>query len=322
MHHFFLKKISLTQVFFKQARLGIISLLMAIFLISSFPAHALPEQQLVPGGIALLKLSNYDQDTKVYFNKRRIAVFPYTDTAKDAANKNTWVAMAGIGLSTKPGDYEFSIKRADGLTVNTKITVANKKYAEQHLTIKNKRKVNPYKRDAERIASERIRKRDARKKFSNTLPNVDFIWPISGRISSIFGLRRFFNEQERRPHSGLDIAAPEGTPIKATASGTVIDSGDFFFSGNLVYLDHGQGLISMYAHMSKLLVKPGDYVTQGQIIGEVGETGRVTGPHLHFAVMANRTLIDPIFMLPRDGNDYSAKTEEILTKKAAKATEK
>ena len=309
MYHFFFK-----QVFFKQARLATVSLLTAIFLISSFSAHALPEQQLVPGGIALLKLSNYDQDTKIYFNKRRIAVFPYMD----AANKNTWVAMAGIGLSTKPGDYEFSIKRADGLTVNTKVTVASKKYAEQHLTIKNKRKVNPYKRDAERIASERIRKRNARKKFSNTLPNADFIWPISGRISSIFGLRRFFNEQERRPHSGLDIAAAEGTPIKATASGTVIDSGDFFFSGNLIYLDHGQGLISMYAHMSKLLVKPGDYVTQGQIIGEVGETGRVTGPHLHFAVMANRTLIDPIFMLPRGGNDYSAKSEE----KSVKTTEK
>ena len=309
--------------FFKPGHSGTISLftsaLLATFLfVSSFSAYALPEQHLVPGGIALLKLANYDQDTKIYFNKRRIAVFPYADEKE----KHTWIAMAGIGLSTKPGNYEFSIKRADGLTVNTKVTVAGKKYAEQHLTIKNKRKVNPIKQDLKRIASERIRKSKAKKKFTNTLPNVDFIWPISGRISSIFGLRRFFNEQERRPHSGLDIAAPEGTPIKATASGTVIDSGDFFFSGNMIYLDHGQGLVSMYAHMSKLLVKPGDYVTQGQIIGEVGETGRVTGPHLHFAVIANRTLIDPMFMLPQDGNEYSAKIEDILTKKPAKTTEK
>ena len=304
--------------FFKSVRFCITSLLTPLLFISSFSAYALPEQQLVPGGIALLKLANYDQNTKVYFNKRRIAVFPHTDEK----GEDTWVAMAGIGLSTKPGDYQFSIKRADGLSVNTKVTVASKKYTEQHLTIKNKRKVNPYKRDAERIASERIRKRKAKKIFSNTLPNVDFIWPISGRISSIFGLRRFFNEQERRPHSGLDIAAPEGTPIKATASGTVIDSGDFFFSGNLVYLDHGQGLVSMYAHMSKLLVKPGDYVTQGDIIGEVGETGRVTGPHLHFAVIANRTLIDPMFMLPQDGNNYSAKIEDISAKKPTKTTEK
>lgn len=304
--------------FFKSVPSGTISLLASLLFTSSFSAYALPEQHLVPGGIALLKIANYDQDTKVYFNKRRVAVYPYTGST----DKNTWIAMAGIGLSTKPGDYAFSIKRADGLSVNTKVTVAKKKYAEQHLTIKNKRKVNPIKQDLKRIASERIRKSKAKKKFTNTLPNVDFIWPISGRISSIFGLRRFFNEQERRPHSGLDIAAPEGTPIKATASGTVIDSGDFFFSGNMIYLDHGQGLVSMYAHMSKLLVKPGDYVTQGEIIGEVGETGRVTGPHLHFAVIANRTLIDPMFMLPQDGNDYSAKIEDILTKKPAKTTEK
>ncbi len=295
---------------FKKTHFFFITLLLFF---SSF-AHALPEQQLVPGGIAMLKLANYDQDTKVYFKKKRVAVFPH----RDNTGKDTWIAMAGIGLSTKPGDYEFSIKRADGLSVNTKVTVESKKYAEQRLTIKNKRKVNPIKQDAERISSERIRKRNAKKQFTNTLPNVDFIWPVTGRISSIFGLRRFFNEQERRPHSGLDIAAAEGTPIKATASGTVIDSGDFFFSGNLIYLDHGQGLVSMYAHLSKISVKPGDYVKQGDIIGEVGQTGRVTGAHLHFAVIANQTLIDPIFMLPRDGNVYSTKTEE----KSLKMTEK
>ncbi|HHJ34799.1 MAG TPA: M23 family metallopeptidase [Gammaproteobacteria bacterium] len=263
----------------------------------SYVIHALPEQALVPGGIALLQLPDYEQGTEVYFKNKRIAVFPYD---------KSWVAMAGIGLSTKPGDYEFSIRRTDGLTLNTKITVEYKKYDEQHLTIKNKRKVNPNKNDSERIATESIRKKKAKKRYSETIPDVDFIWPVTGRISSIFGLRRFFNEQERRPHSGLDIAAAKGTPIKATASGTVIDAGNFFFSGNMVYLDHGQGIVSLYAHMSKIRVKPGDVVKQGDIIGEVGQTGRVTGPHLHFAVIANQTLIDPAFMLPRDGN-----TEEV-----------
>ena len=260
-----------------------------ITLLCSYTAHAIPEQALVPGGIALLKLPDYNPDTKVYFNNRRIAVFPYRDT---------WIAMAGIGLSTKPGDYEFSIRRADGLRLNTKISVKYKKYDEQHLTIKNKRKVNPNKKDNERIAAESQRKRKARKQFSEIDPNVDFIWPTTGRISSIFGLRRFFNEQERRPHSGLDIAADEGTPVLATADGTVIDTGDFFFSGNMIYLDHGQGIISLYAHLSKISVKPGDIVKQGDIIGDVGQTGRVTGPHLHFAIYANQTLIDPVFMLP------------------------
>lgn len=267
--------------------------LLPFILLISFNTHALPEQALVPGGIALLKLPDYTKGTEVTFKNKRIAIFPYRDT---------WIAMAGIGLTTKPGDYEFLIKQTDKQTIKTKVTVEYKKYDEQHLTIKNKRKVNPNKQDSERIASESTRKRNARQLYSKTDPNVDFIWPVTGRISSIFGLRRFFNEQERRPHSGLDIAAKEGTPVKAVANGTVIDTGDFFFSGNMIYLDHGQGIISLYAHLSKISVKPGEIIKQGDIIGNVGQTGRVTGPHLHFAIYANQTLIDPAFMLPVDGN--------------------
>ena len=272
------------------------SLFTLIYSISTV-VSALPEQSLVPGGIALLQLPDHKQDTEVYFNDRRVAVFPHQDT---------WYAMAGIGLSTKPGEYEFTVKQADGLSVSSKVVVEYKKYDEQHLTIKNKRKVNPNKQDGERIAAESKRKKKAKQQFTDTEPKVDFIWPVTGRISSIFGLRRFFNEQERRPHSGLDIAADEGTPIKAVADGTVIEAGDFFFSGNMIYLDHGQGVITLYAHMSKIDVKPGDVVKQGDIIGAVGQTGRVTGPHLHFAVIANRTLIDPIYMLPGDGSQFSA----------------
>ncbi len=275
--------------------------LFLLTLLSSYSAFALPEQALVPGGIALLQLPDYKPDTKVYFDNKRIAVFPY---------KNTWVAMAGISLANEPGDYEFSIQHADGLSLNTKITVKYKKYEEQHLTIKNKRKVTPNAKDRERIASESERKRKARIHFSEIEPNVRFIWPITGHISSIFGLRRFFNELERRPHNGLDIAADEGTPIKATANATVMDTGDFFFSGNMIYLDHGQGIISLYAHLSEISVKPGDVVKQGDIIGKVGQTGRVTGPHLHFAVYANQALIDPMFMLPKDGNPTMLSTSE------------
>ena len=280
--------------------------LLLLTLFYGYAAHALPEQALVPGGIALLQLPAYKPDTKIYFDNKRVAVFPY----KNRQGKNTWYAMAGIDLTSKPGDYEFSIRHGNGLSLNTKVTVKYKKYDEQHLTIKNKRKVNPNADDSKRIASERKRKTKAKKQYSETDPQVDFIWPVTGRISSIFGLRRFFNEQERRPHSGLDIAASEGTPIKAAASGTVLDAGDFFFSGNMIYIDHGQGIISLYAHLSKISVKPGDEVRQGDIIGEVGQTGRVTGPHLHFAVFANQALIDPIFMLPKGGNPAATASSE------------
>ena len=269
-----------------------LSLLLAIFS-SSFLAHALPQHALVPGGIVLLEIPDYQLGTKVYLNNKRLAVFH---------SQGSWLAMAGISLSTKPGSYVLSVRPADGSNFDSTFTVSHKKYDEQHLTIKNKRKVNPNERDTQRISKEYKRKAKARKQYSEKPPTVDFVWPVNGRISSIFGLRRFFNEQERRPHSGLDIAAAEGTPIIAVADGTVIDTGDFFFSGNMIYLDHGQGIVTLYAHLSKISVKPGDKIKQGEIIGLVGQTGRVTGPHLHFAVYANQTLIDPIFMLPADGN--------------------
>lgn len=269
----------------------LISSSLLLFAFFSMSANALPEQSLVPGGIALLGLPDYQQETVVRFDGKRVAVFPY---------KDTWFAMAGIPLNAKPGDHHFSIEHHNGITLNTRISVIEKKYKEQHLTVKNKRKVNPNKKDLKRITLEKPRKRKAKSTRTDIVPDVDFIWPVSGRISSIFGLRRFFNEQERSPHNGLDIAAVEGTPIKATAKGTVIDAGEFFFSGNMIYIDHGQGIISLYAHLSRIDVKPGDVVDTGDIIGAVGQTGRVTGAHLHFAVIANQTLIDPINMLPKN----------------------
>ncbi len=264
-------------------------ILLLLSCLASTPLLALPVQALVPGGLALLELPEYSQTTVVRFDGHRVAVF---------SENKSWYALAGIPLSARPGNYEFSVAQGGEITMKSTVHVSSKDYEEQYLQIKNKRKVNPNPEDMKRISSERIRKNRARKVWNNQHPKLDFVWPVTGEISSIFGLRRFFNGEERKAHNGLDIAAPEGTPVQVAANGKVIEAGNFFFSGNIIYIDHGQGIISLYAHLSRIYVKPGTVVKKGDTIGAVGQTGRVTGPHLHFAVFANQILIDPVYLLP------------------------
>lgn len=265
-------------------------LAIAILSLQSSVLFALPESNPVPGGIVLLPIKNNQIANTARYKEKKLATIN---------NQQTSFVLVGLSLSTKPGKHAVTIRNNQGKIEKINFTVKPKIYKSQHLTIKNKRKVNPYEKDMARILSEKKRKSKAKKVWTQKPVNIDFITPVDGRISSIFGLRRFFNEQARRPHSGLDIAAPQGTPIMAAAAGTVIDSGDFFFSGNMVYIDHGQGIISLYAHMHRLDVKPGDIINKGDIIGTVGETGRVTGPHLHMSVIANQTTVDPLLFMPQ-----------------------
>ena len=267
-------------------RLLLLGFVLPPVLLPVWAAPAYPRAEPVPGGIAIVPLAPTDEPApSAWYNAQRVLV---------RRNGNDWEAVVGIPLAVRPGIQRLKVKPAKGRSYYREFSVAAKQYETQHITLKNKRMVNPYAKDLERIRKEKKTILTALATWNET-PEVQtrFILPVEGRLSSPFGLRRYFNEQPRKPHSGLDIAAKEGSAIRAPAAGTILTTGNYFFNGNTVFLDHGQGLVTMYCHMSEIDVKPGQQVKQGEIIGKVGMTGRVTGPHLHWGVSLNNARVDP-----------------------------
>lgn len=255
-----------------------------------------PRANPVPGGIAILPVGTASAPSPaVYFHGNRVLV---------AQQDATWQAIVGLPLDLTPGDQSISTTDSDGALHEIHFTVEPKEYSAQYLTLGNKRQVNPTARDMRRIRKDQAAINDAFTTWSPRVsPDLSLDLPVNGRRSSSFGLRRFFNKQPRQPHSGMDIAAPEGTPIHAPADATVLRTGDYFFNGNSIFLDHGQGLISMYNHLHKIGVQPGQTVKRGDVIGEVGRTGRVTGAHLHWSISLNNSRVDPALFLPADAAD-------------------
>lgn len=256
------------------------------------PAQAaeLPQASPVPGGIAVVPLTlESEQSPRVTFNGERTMVVHHADR---------WQAIVGLPLDIVPGEHRVELKGVNGTGTAVAFQVQPKEYAAQHITLKDKRMVEPGPKELQRIEREqKIILRAFHAWTEATEPPLRFDLPARGRLSSPFGLRRFFNNQPRQPHSGLDIAAPTGTPIVAPAPGTVVETGNYYFNGNTVFLDHGQGLVTMYNHLNRISVKKGQRVKRGQPIGEIGSTGRVTGPHLHWTVSLNNARIDPMLML-------------------------
>lgn len=260
-----------------------------VFALSPTKTNRLPTHSPTPGGVAVIVLGNTPTAPKIRYGKDQVAVSKNSD--------NQWIAVVGIPLKAKVGTHHI-LNKTTGQKIAFKVT--GKEYPEQRLIIKNKRKVNPNPADMERIKSERTKKWRAKNTFTHRTPIFDMTLPVTGRFSSAFGLKRFFNNQPRNPHGGMDIAAPRGTPIYAPADGIVVEAQDFFFSGNCVYIEHGQGVTSFYAHMNRIDVKIGDTVKRGDVIGTVGDTGRVTGPHLHWSIGLNGTWVDPALFIPQD----------------------
>lgn len=273
-------------------RTSILPALMMLSLLQiSSPSYAeppsqsiLPKDSRVPGGIAVIPLQ--EASSSVKFNGKN--VLKIQDN-----NKKHW-AIIGIPLHQKTGPTQYSI---DGK--EAEFLVADKAYKEQYLTVKRKHS-NPPEDQIKRIQKESRLSKIAFTTFSDINQDKtyqNFLLPAKGPISSPFGLKRFFNEQARRPHSGIDIAAAKGSDIIAPADGEVILTGDFFFNGNSIFIDHGQGLITLYCHMDELNIAIGDDVKAGDIIGKVGSTGRATGPHLHWTVSLNNNRIEPLLFI-------------------------
>lgn len=267
--------------------------LLALFLslLIGLPAHAegflsrLLDRP-VPGGVAVVDLGDAAQRPAARYRDRPVLVL--------REDGRRWIAVVGLPLTVKAGREQLQLD--DGSTRS--FAVAARHYREQRITLKNQQQVTPNAANLARIERELAVQNDAYRQFSARQPsNLLFDRPVNGPLSSPFGLRRFFNGEERNPHSGLDFAVPAGTPVKAPAAGRVILVGDYFFNGKTVFVDHGQGLISMFCHLSQIGVKAGDELTRGAVLGKVGATGRATGPHLHWNVSLNDARVDPAIFI-------------------------
>ncbi len=255
-----------------------------------------PVAAQVPGGVARLALGPSATPPEVFSGDVPVLV---------VGTASGWTALVGIPLSATPGQASVTVAWLESQPAPHTLgyTIRDKRYAEQQLKVEP-RTVDLSASDLARFESERAHQQQVMATFSPVPPGqwatpaaLRMRVPAPGRRSSSFGLRRVFNGQARNPHSGMDIAAATGTPVLAPLAGRVIDTGDYFFNGNTVWLDHGGGLLSMVCHLSAIGVQTGDVLQAGQRVGAVGATGRATGPHLHWGVMLNRTMIDPALFI-------------------------
>jgi Peptidase family M23/Peptidase family M23 N-terminal domain len=249
----------------------------------------LPQPSLVPGGVALVRIdAPADDPPRAMLDGAPVMVLRQRDH---------WLAVVGVPLGTPPGRLKVDIEQRGAKATSVELAIKPKQYVVQRLRVAPGM-VELAPDDLARVNRERPVFQAALATFTAAPPpTLGLLQPVPGSRSSSFGMRRVFNGQPRSPHTGMDIAAPMGTPVVAPASGKVVLAGDYFFSGNTVILDHGQGLVTMVGHLSAIGVKPGDIVETGGVIGRVGSTGRATGPHLHWGVSLNRAMVDPALFL-------------------------
>jgi len=269
-------------------------------------AHAgLPSASSVPGGVAVIALgpvSTSASPPRAWLGEQPVLV---------SAEGAQWYAVVGLALDLPPGAHELRVSAGSGEATKTVgFAVSPKHYPEQRITLKDTSKVELSAADEARAERE-VETIQGLKRHWRAAGDTDasFMLPAEGRLAGRFGVRRFFNGEPRSPHAGLDLAVARGTVLKASAQGTVLAVDDYFFNGKTVFVDHGNGLITMYCHLERIDVQAGEAVRKGQRLGLSGMSGRATGPHLHWSVVLNGAMVDPELFVPASPPARSAGTK-------------
>jgi len=262
-------------------------------LLGSVAGAALPHEARVPGGVALIDVGPAS-GAKPSVMRGASAVWVTRQSER-------WVAVVGIALGTTPGAQQIDVRQADGSVRTVSFTVKPKRYPVQHVTLPNQAMVEPPPELSERLARESAHLKSVRAQWHESDDtNAAFVQPAHGRLSGRFGGSRVLNGKPRAPHAGLDVAVPTGTAVLAPGDGVVLDTGDYYFCGKTMFIDHGNGLMSLFCHLNDWEAQPGERVRQGQTVARSGGTGRASGPHLHWAVYLNGVNVEPELFLPRD----------------------
>ena len=274
----------------------IFNIINILLLFTPLLAHAsLPKSSNVPGGVALValgKVSAKSDKPQAWLGEQAVLV---------TADKKKWVAVVGLPLDIQPGTHKLNVIIGDEMKVQP-FEVKPKNYPEQHITIQDKGKVELSSENEARAVREIATIKQIKLHWRDTQDtNLNFMIPAKGRLSGNFGLRRVFNGEPRSPHAGLDVAVARGTPIMASAQGKVLAVDDYFFNGKTIFVDHGNGLITMYCHLDQFDVQAGESVSKGQQLGLSGQTGRASGPHLHWSVVLNGAMVDPALFIAAKG---------------------
>jgi len=242
-------------------------------------------RKIFPGDAFLIKIKNLrNKNTPVaLINKKEFAFVEF--------GKGCYIAIGAIDINARPGKYKIKIKSGNS-SFKSNLLVKRKIFPSVSLNLPDE-KVFPSDDDLKRIQDENIKMNEVSGLITEKKWEGNFIFPLENEISTLFGVKRIMNEQWTSIHKGLDFKGKEGEEVKASNNGKVVLTEELFYGGNTIVIDHGLGIYSIYMHLSRIKVKSGDEIKKGEIIGNVGSTGRATGPHLHFGIKLNGINVNP-----------------------------